>query len=195
MWFCALLTGCQSGIGPDQERPRATIAAYETQVGELNRRVRQQDATLASLTPVPASPTPIPLADRWRIDLRGDPTFRPAVGLRDGLTPLAADGVFLVVPISVTNRRSAPAVFSAADRIVAVDGEGRRYDLDPRASDASYLLDFGFEPGFGPRQPGIASPDVLAFDVPSDATGFTIEAIDGSLSLAVGTPRLATPSP
>src|SRR3712207_2795902 len=78
----ALLAGCQSGIGPDPERPRATIAAFETRVGELERRVDDQRATLAALTPPPGTPTPVPFATRWHIEVVGQPEVRPSVGNR-----------------------------------------------------------------------------------------------------------------
>lgn len=187
------LAGCQSGIGPDTERPRATIAAYETQVGGLERDLRSRDATLASFTPPPATPTPLPLANRWRIEPSGAPEFRQTVGNRPGLTPVAAAGRFLVVPVRVTNLRARPASFIAAGQIVAVDAQGRTYEIDPRASDAAYLLDLGLDPSFGPRQPGIAYPDVLVFDLPPELDAVEVEAVDGSLSIDIGE-RPSTPS-
>lgn len=199
-WLAALatalsVTGCQAGIGPDQERPRATIDAYGTRVGELERRVGEQEATLASLTPPPATPTPIPLTVRWRIEPNGAPELRRTVGQGDGLTPVSARAQFLIVPVSVTNLRSTPAVFSASDSLAVVDEQGRRYDLDPRASDATYLLDLGLDPAFGARQPGIAYPDVFVFDVPEGATSFGLVSADGSLEIELGSPTLGTPSP
>lgn len=177
------LVGCQSGIGPDPERPRATIAAFETEVADLRSRVDEQDATIAALTPPPATPTAPAFAERWRIDVVGPVELRSDVGRAETLTPIAAAGVFLVVPIEVTNRSDAPLPFAAANRLHVVDDEGRSYDLDPRATGAAYLLDLGYEPSFEARQPGIAYPDVVVFDVPVGADGFSLEATDGSFSV------------
>lgn len=115
------------------------------------------------------------------------------MGDRLGLTPVAAAGRFLVVPVRVTNLRARPASFIAAGQIVAVDTQGRTYEIDPRASDAAYLLDFGLDPSFGPRQPGIAYPDVLVFDLPPELDAVAVEAVDGSLSINTVEPP-STPS-
>lgn len=186
------LAGCQSGIGPDPERPRATIAAYETEVADLRDLADGRQATIMALTPPPATPPPPLLSERWRIEVVGPVERRPEVGRRDGLTPVAAEGVFLVVPIAVTNLTGEPASF-APDRIRAVDGEGRVFDLASRAAGAAYLLDLRYDPSFAPRQPGIAYPDVLVFDLPADAQQLALEATDGSLyvplePVAAGTP-------
>ena len=176
------LAGCQSGIGPDQERPRATIRAYETQVRDLERELRDQRATLTALTPPPPTATPTPFSKQWRVVVVGPVALREQVGVRDGLTPVAADGVFLVVPITVTNLTDTPAAFNPAHSLLAVDDEGEIYDLDVRGTGAAYLLDFGYEASFAPRQPGITYRDVLVFDVDPDATGFALESFDGSFS-------------
>ena len=187
------LAGCQSGIGPDPERPRATIRAYETQVSDLERRMGDQQATLIALSPPPASPTALPFATRWEVRVGGDPELRSTVGLREGLTPVAAEGAFLVVPIVVTNRTDVPVAFNPAQLIEVRDGQGRDYSLDTRATGAAYLLDFGYEPSFAPRQPGIRYPDVLVFDVPADATNFTLAAADGSFSIPLSPAPFGTP--
>ena len=187
------LAGCQSGIGPDPERPRATIRAYETRVSDLERRMRDQRATLVALTPLPATPTPLPFATRWQVMVDGEPELRPTVGLREGLTPVAAEGAFLIVPIAVTNRTDAPVTFNPAQLIEVRDGRGRGYSVDTRATGAAYLLDFGYEPSFAPRQPGIRYPDVLVFDVPADATNFTLAATDGSFSIPLSPVPYGTP--
>lgn len=179
------LAGCQSGIGPDQERPRATIHAYETEVADLQRETRQQRATLAALTPPPPTPTPVPFVEQWQIEPAGPAELHAQVGLRDGLTPLAASGVFLVVPITVTNQSPTPAAFNAAHTLLVADDEGKLFDLDPRATGAAYLLDFDYKPSFAPRQPGIPYPDVLVFDVDPAAGGFTLESFDGSFVAAL----------
>ena len=189
-----LLAGCQSGIGPDPDRPRATIGAYETRVSDLERRLDDQRATLQALTPPPGTPTPQPFATRWRVEITGEPELRSAVGRQDGLTPVAADGVFLVVPIRVTNLTPEPASFNPVEMVEVVDRDGRRFEVDARASDATYLLDLGLDPSFAPRQPGIPYDDVLVFDVPEAAEGFVLESVGGGLSLPLEPRPAATPA-
>lgn len=189
-----LLSGCQSGIGLDPDRPRATIEAYETRVGGLERQLDEQRATFQALTPPPGTPIPPPFAARWLVEIGGEPELRPAVGRQDGLTPVAADGVFLVVPIRVTNLTLEATSFNPVGSVEVVDGDGRRFEVDARASDATYLLDFGFDPSFAPRQPGIPYDDVLVFDVPKEAGGFVLESIGGGLSLPLEPRPIPTPA-
>jgi len=189
------LVGCQSGIGPDPERPRATIAAYETEVATLQDRVDEQDATIASLTPPPATPTAPAFGERWRVEVVGPVTLEAEVGRREALTPIAAEGVFLVVPIEVTNLSDRPLAFAATNRLQIVDGEGRIYDVDPRATGAAYLLDLDLEASFEPRQPGIVYPDVVVFDVPADADDLSLEATDGSFYAPLEPASNGTPAP
>ena len=186
------LVGCRSGIGRDPNRARATIEAYETRVSGLERDVRAGRSTIAALTP-PATPTPIPFAKRWEIGVSGRVELRRRVGVSDGLTPVAANGVFLVVPISVMNRGDVPATFNPVGVLEVTDRRGRHYDVDPRATGAAYVLDFGLDPSFAPRQPDIEYRDVLVFDVPTDAGGFALTAADGSFQAALN-PVPATPA-
>jgi len=188
--------GCQSGIGPDPRRSLATSEAYETRVAALERQIGEQQATLAALTPPPATPTPRPFTDRWRIEITGPIERTPRLAENAG-RPLTARGEFLVVPIAVTNLSGVPAPFNPAAALGLLDGEGRRYDVDPVASGAAYLLDLGLRPDFGPRQPGIAYPDVVVFDLPPEAADLTLVARDGSLAVDLPLPsrRAATPAP
>ncbi len=188
------LAGCQSGLGPDPERPRATIRAYETNVAGLRREIVEQRATFAALTPPPPTPTPVPFAVRWAIEVAGPPALTNRVGFGEGITPVAANGTFLVVPITVTNLLPRPAAFDPT-RLRVVDGEERTFDLDARASGASYVLDFGYEPSFAPRQSNIAYPDVLVFDVAPGAGDFVLTSTDDSFSVALSAPIPATPTP
>ena len=176
-----LLAGCQTGITPNAARSEATIRAYETRVVRLQGQVDAQRATLAALTPPPPTATPIPFAKLWRIELAGPVERRAAVGGGNGPTPVAARGDFLVAPIAVTNLTSNPLFFNPEQHLIAVDGDGRAYGLDPRAAGAAYLLDFGYEPSFAPRQPGVPYPDVLVFDVAATARDFTLQAKDESV--------------
>lgn len=191
LWLAAVaiatVAGCSSGIVPDRDSPRATIRAYEEQVADLERQLDEQGVALtAAAGPPSATPTPPPsFAERWRIEVAGPTEMRPQVGIRDGLTPLAADGQFLVVPIRVTNLGSAPSAFNPFADLAVVDGQDRRFEPDADASGAAYLLDFGYPPAFGVRQPGIPFMDVLVFDVPTDAAGFTLVSEDGSVAIGL----------
>ena len=188
------LVGCQSGIGRDPERPRATIQAYETEVARLRRQVEAQRTTVTVRTPPADRSTPTPFRHQWRIEVTGPIERRERVGVREGVTAVPARGDFVVVPVLVTNLTMTPAVFNPAQHVLLVDGRGRRYQLDARGSGAAYLLDFGYEPVFAPRQPGIPYPDVLVFDVASEAEDLVLRSADGSFPLDLAVPG-ATPSP
>lgn len=185
-----LIAGCSSGIGRDPELPRATIRAYETRVSELQGQVDAQRPTIEALArtpaaPTEAAPTPVPYAAGWTVVQAGSVETRNQAGVRDGLTPVAANGVFLVVPITVTNTSEVPRYFNPVGEFVAVDDLDRRFDVDAAATSAVYVVDFGLDPGVGSRQPGIAYPDVLVFDVPPDATGFQVESFDASIAFGL----------
>jgi hypothetical protein len=181
------MAGCSAGIGPDTERPRATIHAYETRVTDLQGQLDAQRPTLEALarTPPPPTPTPVPFVARWSVVPTEAAERRRRVGLGGELRPLVPKGIFLVVPVTVTNRTDAPAYFNPVGALLAVDDEGRRFGVDPNATSAAYVLDYGYDPGVGPRQPGVAYPDVLVFDVARGAEGFRLESTDGSVSLPI----------
>jgi hypothetical protein len=188
-WLAVLLlAGCQTGIAPDANRSQGTIRAQETRIVRLQGQLEAQRATLAALTPPPPTATPVPFAKTWRIELAGPVERRPRVGERNAPTPVAARGVFLVAPIAVTNLTSKPLYFNPEQQVIAVDGDGRQYGLDPRAAGAAYLLDFGYEPSFAPRQPGVPYPDVLVFDVAANARDLSLQAKDATWSLALDLP-------
>ena len=179
-----VLAACESGIRPDRESPRATARALGERVADLERQLGAREGQLTALAGPPATPTPTPsFAQRWRVEVVGPTELRPQVGAGDGLTPLAAGGVYVVVPIRVTNLTDAPAAFNPFRELVVVDGQDRTFEPDAAASGAAYLLDFGFEPSFGVRQPDVPFADVLVFDVATDASGFRLESTDGSFSV------------
>lgn len=186
------LTGCQSGIGPDPRRSLATSRAYETRVVELEGRIAEQESTIAALTPAPTATT-VPLADRWRVELGGPIERRASVGAATGLTPVAAIGEFVIVPLTVTNLGERPTVFNPTPTLVLVAADGTEFGIDGRATAAAYLLDFGLEPAFGPRQPGLPYPDVAVFDVPPEVGELTLSARDGSFTVRLPDSPAATP--
>ena len=137
------------------------------------------------MTPPPPAATPVPLGSRWRLELMGGAKRQDAVGARDGLTPMAAKGAFVVVPVSVLNLTGSPVPFNPVGSLELVDDQQRVFDVDPNASGAAYVLDFGLDPAVGAFQPGIAYPDVLVFDVAPDAKALTLRSVDGSISLPI----------
>jgi hypothetical protein len=182
------LTACESGIGRNPDVPRSTIEAYETRVVDLQGELDRQRPTIEalSLTPPPPAATPVPFASRWQLRLSGEVKRQDAVGVRDGLTPMAAKGAFVVVPVMVTNREDAPAPFNPVGSLQVVDDQQRVFDIDPDASGAAYVLDFGFDPAVGPLQPGISYRNVLVFDVAPDSKALVLRSVDGSLDLPLG---------
>lgn len=189
------LASCQSGIGPDIERQDATETSYETRVADLERELRDQQATFAVFTPLAATPTPIPFDERWQIEIAGPVEVADQLGVRDDLTPIAADGTFLVVPIEIENLTDRPLPFSAAGRLELVNADDQVFSLDSRATGAAYLVDRGYDPSFAAKQPGITYPDVLVFDVPNEAASYVLHATDDSLSLPLTVTGLGTPAP
>ena len=181
-----VLVGCSTGIRARNDVPQATLQAYQTQVGKLQNQVAAQRATLAAYTPLPATPIPPKFAAQWAVTLSGKPALKPKVGVSDDLTPMAAKGIYLVVPITVTNKMSAASYFNPAGVIVAVDAKKHKYDLDANATSAAYVLDLQGDPARGALQPGISYPDVLVFDVPKNAAGFTLKSTDSTFSVKLG---------
>jgi len=181
------LTACQANIAPDRDSPRATVRAYEQRVADLEGQVAAREAELTALaqptTPTPTAIPPPSYAERWRVEVAGPTELRSEVGVRDGLTPVAADGVYLVVPIRVTNLSDAPVGFNPFGDLVVVDEQDRTFEPDATASGAAYLIDRGYDASFGVRQSGVPVPDVLVFDVAPDAAGFRLDSADGSLSI------------
>jgi hypothetical protein len=188
------LAGCQAGITSDSTRSQATMRAYETRVSRLQGQVDAQRATLAALTPPPPTTAPTPFDKLWRIELVGPVERRQRVGTRDGLTPVAAHGVFLVAPIAVTNLTERPSFFNPDQQLVVIDAGGRQYSVDARAAGAAYLVDYAYEPSFAPRQPGVSYPDVLVFDVAPAAGDLVLRSKDDSFALALDDATSATAS-
>ena len=191
----ALLSACQSGIGPDTERQSATKTSYETRVADLETQLRDQQATFAVFTPLAATPTPIPFAERWQVEVAGPVVVTDQVGVRDGVTPIAASGIFVVIPITVQNCSDRPLPFSAADRIELLNADGEAFSLNSRATGAAYLIDLGYEPSFAAKQPGITYRDVLVYDVPNEASTFVLRATDDSFVIPLPVTGLGTPPP
>ncbi len=179
------LAACESGIGHNPDVPRSTIEAYETRVVDLEGQLNLQRPTIEalSLTPPPPAATPLPFASLWELDVSGGAKRQDVVGRRDGLTPMAAKGAFVVVPVTVTNRGQVPAPFNPVGSLQLVDDQQRVFEVDPDASGAAYVLDFGFDPTVGTLQPGIAYRSVLVFDVAPDAKTLVLRSVDGSVDL------------
>jgi hypothetical protein len=178
-----VLAACASGVGPNPAVPRATIQAYRTEVATLRTENDEQRATLAAMAALPGTPVPPPFAQTWKITITGPSRLEPLVGARDDLTPVAAEGIYLIVPVRVTNLMRRAAYFNPVSQLVVVDNQDRTFDLHPTAWGAAYVLDAGYDPEVGARQPGIPFPNVLVFDVAADATDFTLKSVDGSLSV------------
>jgi hypothetical protein len=178
-----LLSACGSSLANNPAQPYATIRAYETRVAALQNQIGKLSATLAvAATPGPTA-TPQPFARFWKITIIGAVQRKAMVGDQPGLEPVTASGVFVVVPVAVTNLGATPAYFIPTGVLQVVDERGRHFDLDPTASGAAFVLDFGYDPAVGPLQPGIASPDVLVFDVAEDATGLSLTDVNRSFSI------------
>src|SRR5262245_1506936 len=101
------------------------------------------------------------------------------------VTEVRATGVFVVVLLKVENRGKEPQEFNTRD-VILTDSEGRTFTIDYMAT-----VNFGFprdlqNPAGAIFQPGLTYDAVAVFDVPEDASDFSIS-IKGStqqLSLA-----------
>lgn len=88
------------------------------------------------------------------------------------------NGQYLVVYFSLTRDGTGALGFDYSS-LVLVDSNGNQYDYDAAATDA--LLKTAFENGESEQLDAGATYNLaIAFDVPADASGFTIMASDGS---------------
>jgi len=181
-----LLAACSTGFRAHNDVPQQTIQAYQTRVATMQAAINKQRAIITSLTPPPGTPVPPKFASQWQVAVNGKPELKPKVGVSDDLTPVGAKGIFLVVPITVTNEMAVASYFNPQGVLIVTDSKGKKYDLDTDASSAAYVLDLHGDTSRGALQPGIPYPDVLVFDVPKNASGFTLKSQDGSLSVKLG---------
>lgn len=138
-------------------------------------------ASAQDASPIPvSSPVASPIASDvgrtvrwqdWTITLTGA-EFADAVAL-DTYSEEHARGKYLIVRLTATNESREPDTFPIYD-VRAIDGQGRRFDLDYDATSALLSEETGFYPSLDNLQPGITYPYVLVFDVAPDASGFAL---------------------
>ena len=170
-----------SGGTKAQDGADATIQSLETEValvratsqarGKKINAQRTQIAELKALLPVinedPAIGDVFAIQD-FELTIQGT-DLRQTVGSFD---PQDANGVYLLVYLDVKNVTSSPKEFPF-ETFQVEDGQGRSYTFD--SISAIYLLIEEFQRGtYDQLQPSIIYSTAVIFDVPEDATGFTL---------------------
>jgi hypothetical protein len=179
----ASLIGTGSPADAQVDGPEATIEALLTRVAELEGTVeargekinaqRTQIADLRSQLPVvnedPAIGDVFAISN-FEFTVQGTNVL-DAVGDFD---PQEANGIYLVVYLDVKNVSDRPRLFPYDDFEV-VDGQRRTYSFDDMA--AISLLIFEMDQMmsiYDELQPGVITSTAVIFDVPVEATGFTL---------------------
>jgi len=178
-----MLSAVYSGGGVTaQDGAEATIEAQETEIAELRatsqargERInaqRTQIAELKALLPVinddPAIGDVFAIRN-FEFTLQGTDLFE-AVGSFD---PQEANGIYLVVYLDVRNVSTSPQEFPYRDFQVE-DGRGRSYSQDSTGTIYFISDAFDIQNPFGTLQPDLIYSTAVVFDVPVDATGFTL---------------------
>jgi hypothetical protein len=195
-WFgfpvLALLVGCgPGGTGGMTARDWATVGAYQDQVTQL------QTQTSVLLTAVPhATPEPA-LGKGWRVTIESA-TRRPSLPGPTAAAPLHARGVYVVLRLDVVNAGLQPVTRFPWWNLRLRDGAGRLFTPQEGATLAYVASDRDLDRPES-YQPGLAYREAVVFDVPPAASGWRLQADDGSLDLPLptmsnaGTPPPATP--
>lgn len=154
----------------------ATVTALQTEVAELRELVQ---ANLVSPTPAPptadapdqqtAAGGVIAMGD-WELEVQGAETAA-SLDIFDHGEPR---GMFVVVHLTVVNVGQEPTPFPFDDMVIATGD--RKYPLAVETTRAYMISNTGR--GLSEDlNPGVTYDDVsLVFDVPADATGFTLTA-------------------
>jgi len=166
--------GAQDGADPTieaQETEIAEIRATSEARGEKINAQRTQIAELKALLPVvnedPAIGDVFAIRD-FELTVQGT-DLAESVGSFD---PQDANGIYLIVYLDVANVSDSPEKFPY-ERFEVTDGRGRSYSFDSTA--AIYFLNEEFQVfPFDDLQPGVITSTAVIFDVPADATGFTL---------------------
>ncbi|HEU0114961.1 MAG TPA: hypothetical protein VFQ80_09800 [Thermomicrobiales bacterium] len=184
----ALLVGCgPGGTGGMTARDWATVGAYQDQVTQL------QTQTSVLLTAVPrATPEPA-LGAGWKVTI-ATATRRPSVADPSAAAPLQARGVYVVLRLAVVNAGLEPAARFPWWNLRLRDAAGRLFTPQEGATLAYVASDRELDRPEA-YQPGLTYREAVVFDVPPDASGWRLQADDGSLDLAVPMANAASPSP
>jgi hypothetical protein len=192
-WFgllvLALLAGCgPGGTGGMTARDWATVGAYQDQVTQL------QTQTSVLLTAVPrATPEPA-LGKGWQVTVT-TATRRPSLPDQAAAGPMQARGVYVVLRLSVVNAGLQPAARFPWWNLRLRDGGGRLFTPQEGAT-LAFIADDRELDRPDSYQPGLTYREAVVFDVPPAATGWRLQADDGSLDLPLpAMASAATPSP
>jgi hypothetical protein len=172
----------------DEEDYEATIEAQQTTIAALEGTVQARgDKINAQRTQIAELRAQLPVVN-------DDPAIGDVFAIRDfeftiqgthvqetvgEFDPREANGIYLVVYLDVKNVSDRPTVFPYDD-FELVDGRGRSYSFDEFAAIDLLIYEFDqFSTMYEELQPGVITSTGLIFDVPDDATGFTLTNIRG----------------
>jgi hypothetical protein len=184
-WANVVAQGTPTPTSADYE---ATIEALETQVAQLQERVKalSEQRTAGSSSAAQAGETPESEAATYNVGdtvsvndwsfAVTDVELAPTVDLSN--EQFVARGIFVVVYLSITNSGNAPQSFPY-DEFLVEDSAGRSYGLhtDSTIPFQIYVYDTSL---YGDLQPGLPYESVAVFEIPADATGLTLKTEDPS---------------
>jgi hypothetical protein len=96
-----------------------------------------------------------------------------------------AAGIYILVYLTVTDQAAVPLELGPAD-FALVDSSGHLFTVDQKATGAASESDGLKDILTDSLQPGLSRQGVLAFDVPKDATEFSLRLYSGYVSVGLG---------
>jgi hypothetical protein len=106
--------------------------------------------------------------------------------LRSGTLTATTSGSFVLVDLTVLDRGSAPLVLDAAD-FTLYDSKGNLYTVNENATNIASLSTANRKNLLTePLQPGLSRDGIIVFEVPKDASGFTLRVANGYVDISLG---------
>jgi hypothetical protein len=189
-WFgipvLALVVGCGAETGRGLSNDDwATITTYQREVNALQTQV----GAVITAVPTLATATPaVAMGESWKVTI-ATATRRPSVA-DPSAASLQARGVFVVLRLAVVNAGLEPVARFPWWSLRLRDGAGRLFTPQESATLAYVAGDRTLDRPEA-YQPGLTYREAVVFDVPPDASGWRLQADDGSLDLPV--PAFAPP--
>jgi hypothetical protein len=106
--------------------------------------------------------------------------------LRSGTLTATTSGNFVIVDLTVLDRGSVPLSLEASD-FTLYDNRGNLYAVNENATNIASLSTANRKNLLTePLQPGLSRDGIIVFEVPKDASGFTLRASNGYVDISLG---------